>query len=592
MGAIITPLKTVFGIDLRSLAAFRVMISLYIIADVVNRWEFLRVFYTDYGILSRAAAMGYNHPARWSLLYLNGEPWVIHLIFAFTLFTALCLLIGYRTRLATVLSFVMMASITNRNLILNQGGDDLCCALLFWAIFLPLGARFSVDDAMRPEHESQPVAVQGPANPYFSIASIAALLQVSYVYVFGAFLKTGDAWHKTHDAIYYALSAESVSSALGERLLDVEWLLQPMTQYVYWLELLMPLYVFTPIFFVFFRTLGVAALIALHLGFALFLSVGLFPLISISSLMLLIPGAVWNRFVLQPGWSLFYDRDCAFCRKTCLLLRSFCLPRETPIQPAQDDAVAGPILEANKSWVVITPSGETVLSWKAVRRVLKANPLTYPVGLLAALLPNQLGKRFYDYIGNSRGALGRVTAILLPYQPAYGGASGVAIPIVGLLTVFIFLWNVSQDANSGLKLPDKTEYAAKFLHLNQRWDMFAPKPILLEGWFAFEGTLENGLHVDLWTGKPGYPPVTAPDNLRDWNKDYRWRKYLSRIHKKAYSRQRPNLARYWCKQKWADRSGETQALESVRMTYYGRWTQADGRPDRFKTYPLYNHSCN
>ena len=41
MGAIITPLKTVFGIDLRSLAAFRVMISLYIIADVVNRWEFL-----------------------------------------------------------------------------------------------------------------------------------------------------------------------------------------------------------------------------------------------------------------------------------------------------------------------------------------------------------------------------------------------------------------------------------------------------------------------------------------------------------------------------------------------------------------------
>ncbi|MEM7568824.1 MAG: HTTM domain-containing protein [Pseudomonadota bacterium] len=589
-----TPLKTVFGADLRSLAALRVMLALYLLFDIANRWPYLNVFYTDGGLLSRAEAIVHNHPGRWSFLLANGDPWFAHLVFGLLTLSAFALLLGYRTRLATVLCWVLTISITNRNLFVLQGGDDLSCALLFWAMFLPLGARFSVDDALRQEH-AQPVSQRQPrSHAYISPASVAILLQVSYVYVFGAFLKDGAEWHSELSAVYFALSAESVSSSLGEHLLGFKALLAPLTAYVFWLELLMPLYVFTPIFFTFFRTTGLILLIALHLGFAVFLSVGLFPLISIASLSVLIPPAAWAWLERKTGrgvWALYYDEGCTFCQKTCLILRSFCLPYDTPIQPAQQDAIAGPILERETSWVVAHPDGRLLTHWDGVVAVLKNSPLTWPFGAIAGLLPKAMGRKLYVRVGNSRGCLGTVTATLLPFRARSESLNGSWYAFVSACALLVLLRNLHHEEDAGLKMPPATEYVAKALRINQRWNMFAPYPIKREGWYGFDGMLENGLHVDLWTGQPGYAPTKAPDSLRDWQQDYRWRKYLSYVHQKRYRRQLSNLARYWCSQQWVDANGAVQSLTSIKMTFYARSTQPDWRPDTYKTYFLYDKPC-
>jgi hypothetical protein len=47
------------------------------------------------------------------------------------------------------LSFLMLVSVHGRNPTLMQGGDHLMRAMLFWSIFLPLGARWSFDAAGR-----------------------------------------------------------------------------------------------------------------------------------------------------------------------------------------------------------------------------------------------------------------------------------------------------------------------------------------------------------------------------------------------------------------------------------------------------------
>lgn len=592
---LITPLKTVFGVDLRSLAAFRVMLAVYILVDLANRWPFLSTFYTDAGVLSRTEAIAYNNPARWSLFYLNGDPWTAHVLFILLTLGALALLVGFRTRAATFLCWVLTVSVTNRNLLVIQGDDNLICLLLFWGLFLPLGARFAVDDALRASHD---VATHKPAqraHDFFSPATVALVLQVSYVYVFGAFLKKGSEWRETFDAVYYALSAESVSTPLGELLLTFDWLLSPMTVFVYWLELLMPLYIFTPVFFTLFRTVGLAMLIAMHLGFALFLSVGLFPLASIASLTALIPPAVWAWFSAREPkghWTLFYDSGCMFCRKTCLLLRSFSLPYHSGIEPAQNDAVAGPVLEREASWVVRTPHGDLLTRWTAVVAVLKNSPLTWPLGFVAGLLPQSAGDGIYQRIGDSRGGLGRLSEAFLRFRPLGQMLSWPIHGFVIALTVFVFVWNVDRDPASGLELPKSADYAAKLLRLDQRWGMFAPVPIKAEGWYGFEGTLKNGLHVDLWTREAGYPPAQDPENLRAWYQDYRWRKYLRRLYSKPHRRQRRNLANYWCRQRWADAKGIEQPLVGVKMMYYSRWTQLDRQPDTYRKTMIFDGKCN
>jgi len=593
-----TDLKTVFGIDLRSLVLFRFMIGLYVAADVLNRWPYLKVFYTDAGVLTRTEALFHNDPARWSLLYLSGLPFVIHILFAVLLIAALCLMLGYRTKLANFICWLLLVSVVNRNLFVLQGGDALACLLLFWGLFLPLGARCSVDDAMRADHTAPSPSQSDRPHGYISVATVAALAQVSYVYFFGALLKDGPDWTETFQAVYYATALDSVSSVFGEMLSRQSWLIVPMTKYVYWLEWLMPVYMFTPLFFKPLRLIGFFLLVLLHLGFVVFLNVGLFPLVSIASLTLLFPGYAWDwlaRHMPAHGhagqWTLFYDEDCGFCRKTCLLLRSFALPYRTRILPAQPDPVAGPILQEHNSWVVQTPDGALETKWTAVCLVLKQSPVTWPLGFAATVLPATLGRRLYEAIGDRRGALGRLTRIFLPYR-----AVGTRLPtpiaaFVVVTALFVFVWNLDRDDSIDLELPKEATSIAKFLRIHQRWDMFAPNPAKREGWFAFEGTFADGFKVDLWTGEPGYAPITAPDNIRAWNKDYRWRKYLNLIHKRVYKKQRKNLARYWCAQTWTDRNGNPARIRRVNMTFYARYTQPDNQPDTYREFKLYNAPC-
>ena len=106
---------------------------------------------------------------RWSLYFISGS-WVwallLHLVAAGA---AMALLLGYRTRLATLISFVLLVSLHNRAPLMLQGGDNLLLLMVFWSIFLPLGARFSMDAARVHPDQQQTLARQ--PNQYCSVAT-------------------------------------------------------------------------------------------------------------------------------------------------------------------------------------------------------------------------------------------------------------------------------------------------------------------------------------------------------------------------------------------------------------------------------------
>ncbi len=200
----------VFSIDLRSLAALRIALGVIILADLWIRGSDLSVWLSDDGVFPRVAAIDWGNDYRWSLYFLSGSwVWALFLNLIAAL-AALALILGYRTQIATIVSLILLVSLHNRASLLLQGGDNLLLLLIFWSLFLPLGARFSLDAArVHPDHQ-QRLAEQ--PNQFLSVGTVAILLQAMAVYFFSAFLKSGSEWFEDGTAIYYALHLDELAT--------------------------------------------------------------------------------------------------------------------------------------------------------------------------------------------------------------------------------------------------------------------------------------------------------------------------------------------------------------------------------------------
>jgi len=126
-------LAEIFGFDLRSLALFRIALALVVLVDL-----------SPLGSLSKVSAS----PFYWSIFALSDSVLVQSILFIVAIAIALLLLIGYHTRLATIATWALIVSLHHRNPLLLFAADDVIRAVLFWAMFLPLGACYSVESAL------------------------------------------------------------------------------------------------------------------------------------------------------------------------------------------------------------------------------------------------------------------------------------------------------------------------------------------------------------------------------------------------------------------------------------------------------------
>lgn len=135
-----------WSLDLRSLSLFRVVLALVVIADLILRSRYLVEHYTDMGIFPRKAFFElWENSTTWTLHTASGQLWFQVLIFTLHGLFALWLLVGYRTKIATIAIWILTVSLHNRNMIINSAADDLLRVVLFWSIFLPLDRYWSWD---------------------------------------------------------------------------------------------------------------------------------------------------------------------------------------------------------------------------------------------------------------------------------------------------------------------------------------------------------------------------------------------------------------------------------------------------------------
>jgi hypothetical protein len=273
-----------FEIDLRSLAAVRIALATVMLVDLCTRANFLTELHTDQGVAPRALFTHALTPL--SPYFWNGSPAWVAVLFVLHALVALALLVGFRTRVATLGCLFLTWALIERNPLASHAGDSLLLWTLGWLAMLPAGAAASVDALTARAPRPRPRTVT-------SVASAALLLQVVLVYLASAHAKlVSDAWLDlravgTIMQLHYA-------TPLGGALARYDQLTRLLTAATLLLETLGPpvaLFgaVFPPV-----RAAIVLLFVLFHLALGMTLYLGTFPLICIAAWLAFVPGGVWD----------------------------------------------------------------------------------------------------------------------------------------------------------------------------------------------------------------------------------------------------------------------------------------------------------
>lgn len=365
-------LARLFGIDKRSLALFRVGLATVVIIDIATRFPNLVAHYADAGILPRAAVGLFStQPLHLSLYFLHGGPYLPALLFATTIVVAALMLLGYRTRLTTTVLWFLVISLHVRNPGVLNAGDATLRMLLFWSMFLPLGLDWSLDRAMAHNGKFLPQRA-------LSFGTAGVQLQVAFIYLFTWVLKTGPAW-RDGTAVEMSLRLDRLATQWAGLALDYPGALPALTHAVFWFELLAALALFIPFGTDRIRLILVPAFMLMHLGFAAFLGIGLFPLISILSVTVFIPSLAWEMFPALSrggaGLRMYYDGGCSFCLKMTRIIKTFLVLPKAVVLEAQSDVTINSVMETQNSWVVVCPNGNRHTRGTALRALVAASPI-------------------------------------------------------------------------------------------------------------------------------------------------------------------------------------------------------------------------
>lgn len=582
-------IEELFGLDLRSLALFRIGLALLIILDLLGRAQDLEAHYTESGVLPGVFRLAnrFSDDWFWSFHSINHTVFFQGFLFFIAGLCAVFLLIGYRTQLFTIISWLFLNSLHNRNLMILNGGDTELRVLLFWSIFLPLGAYYSVDNALNSSSQSLPKRI-------LSGATIALTLQVCFIYCFSAIFKMGSESWEQGFAVYNSLGADFLITPLGAFLRNFPSLLMIFTFATIWLELLGPFLLFIPLKNSFFRYLAVVIFILLHLSFAMVFRIGLFPLIGAIAWLAFLPSDLWNRINKRlknsklQGIKIYYAQECKNCQKLLHLLRTFLFLSEIPIIKVENNSKILEVIKPRSCWIIVNEQGHQYSQFKAILYFCRLSPLSkiiLPILKLYSRKPNIIknlnlckNKYFVDILTNK----------YLKFHPVSVKSSWVINIITLSLILSVTLWNVATLDSSKVTIPQSVRQILSALDLKQKWNMFA-SPRNRTGWYVIPDELKNGTKIDVF--REGKSINWDRPNLDSAAfKNMRWRKYLTQINQKKHRKRHLYYGRYLCRS-WNRQHKGNQQLERFSIYYLTQNTNLKGERSNIKKTKLLNYRC-
>lgn len=169
-----------------ALGLFRIAYGLVLTLWTLSLLPDAVAFYSSEGVVSVAQTSGWQ----WSVLAVADAPWVVMALVGILVAAAVCITVGYRTRLVTVVAFLILVSLRWRNGWIQNGGDHLLRHLGFYLMLAPAGAALSVDRWRAARDRFW----EHPRRAPWALRLVQ--VQVSVVYLFTVWLKVqGERWN-------------------------------------------------------------------------------------------------------------------------------------------------------------------------------------------------------------------------------------------------------------------------------------------------------------------------------------------------------------------------------------------------------------
>lgn len=499
------------------------------------------------------------------------------------------LLVGHKTRWASFWTWLFFTSLNARNVYVVHGGDSLLNVLLFWGMFVPWGAKYSVDSALNSSSSA-------PTQRLVSIGTAALLLQMPLVYFFSGILKNGPEWREQFTAINYVVSVPDYATSLGHWM--GSWprpILKAITISTIVLEIGGAVLLFSPIVNRTIRSVVLPAFLLLQVGLVVTMKLGLFPVISTAAILPFIPGGFWNKLFSRlrtsprAGLRIYYDGNCMFCRKAVLLIKEFCLLPETLVGPAQANPETFKEMELHNSWVVIDHLNRRHLRFEALVYVLRQSPVLSPLGLLLSSSPLvKIGTTLYEFVANNRGYFASL-AKPLRFRPLQLKQPKLVALLCAFFLAYVLLDNLGSVKRTHLKVPDRLAGIGQMLRIHQNWKMFAPSPLKNFEWYVVEGKLREGQELCLINGVSAN--CRPPGNDIPLLKNYRWRTYWRYVGNDREKKLRPYLARYFC-DSWNNSHPATEQLDNLEIYKWRLPISLDGPTEQPQRIGLWKGPCS
>ncbi|PIK15740.1 hypothetical protein [Halobacteriovorax sp. JY17] len=538
-------MKNIFSVSLKSLVLFRISLGVILFFDFLNRFDIIHPFYSDIGIASRSFIMNNEEiPWKMSLLNLNGTPAFANLLATIGLISSLLITLGARTKIASIIAWVLLISFQNRFPIINHGGDNLLRLLLLFSIFAPTNLYLSLDKFFGQSHELEPP--EEVSTPF----TFLFFIQIFLMYFFTFFYKWNPSWLTKFDSLYFAMSLDIFTTPIGTQLLNFPKLMSIGSFFTLWLEGLGPLFLLIPWKRDYFRMIVIILFWFLHLGILLTMNLGNFPWICLALWLPIVPNSFWTflskKNTRALGYTLYFDSNCGFCKRFCILLKNIFFLSKLEVSSSNKDAEINNLIEKNKSWLLVDPKNNQYIEYYVFSKLLDQSFLTKLHFIYANKLSLSLGNYAYQRISKFRFLIGSTLTNLFNIElKVHTNISGIIFAT--LLISLSISWNFEGYLGSSkFDIKEPFTSIAFALGLNQQWNMFAPKPMRNDAWYIIDGNLQDGTRLNPLTKESiSFQKPLHPQNTM---KNSQWRKFYLNLSKKSEKKYLRKFANYICRE--------------------------------------------
>lgn len=587
---------TWFGeVDSRPIGFFRIMWSLLLLKDAIYHLPLATIFYSDAGVSPLSVLRGGFREHRFSLMDALPYSWMATLFFLLWIVVLLCLMVGWRARLMAILNFILIASIYERNTYIADGADGVMRIMSFWLIFLPLADYYSIDAIRKRRAEYHLTRDVGrlrvpPKRPLaYAFPIKIAQIQVALVYIFTFILKLpGKPWTEGK-AVHYALQVTTFTLPTGDWLAQHSpiAIIEILTYGTLFAEGAFAIFVFFPFWQPWLRIVGLALVTGLHLGIAVTMSIPNFSVVMITTYILF----------FEPEWVAWLDAKLRLRRRpvaigaptsTSPLWWPLTVTRADEIQLI-DSVQSAP--ERYDSWEVLDEAGNPHVGKEAWQAVIAHLPLSR---LWGWVLKFEMIRRGAWWI-MGRGPwmpYPEADTPPMPRRPWKVGRLALTL-LLGTLMFFVIWWNlrgVQQDNQPIIRdVPAAPKAVIEYLSLRQNWGMFAPYPVMFDGWMTIPGRFEDDSELDLFTSKP-----PTDEMLRwYWGPNLRWKKYIENLRRSENEHLLMPFGAYYCRVYNIDQARpKGERLATLELHYMGRDSVLPGETSLSHTrYLMWRHWC-